>query len=137
MDLIYGTFDENGKRTTTMNGSPMIKGATVHISIFNDSRRTRTIRNIRMEGKVKGGDHFKIDFSEGKVPPSFVINSNEIKSISINGEIESLTSFMPFLIEDLTIELVYGLDNGDTKYTQFTNPEISVIEIAHTEWKVY
>jgi len=138
IDLLYETFDQHGNPTSTMNGSPMLKKAEMHLAFYNNSRRTRTIRNLQIVGKVKNGEHFKIDFSQGKVPPSIVVNQKEIKEITLSGEFEALTNFIPLFPDLLTIELIYENDNGDAQFIQFRDSEIAIIEEpTYNQWQIF
>jgi hypothetical protein len=138
IDLIFENFDHNGQVTSVMNGSPMLYKAKVHLYYYNNSRRTRTIRNLKLVGKVKNGGHFTIDLSQGKMPPSFVVNQKEIKEISLLGECVPFTSFMPFFPDLLTLELVYENDNRDVKYVQFKDSEMIIIdEATFKQWETH
>lgn len=137
INLQYDTFDNNGNRTIPLNGSAMLYAADLHLNIYNTSRRVRTVRNINIVGQVKGGLHFNIDFSGGKLSPSFVISPRETKEISIPGEFTALTDFLPFAPEDLTIEIKYNEDSGKTRFVQIQTEEITIIEDRKKDWQVF
>lgn len=129
IDLYYSNYNREGRQVSPMQGFPMLKSAKIHLSILNDSRRARSVRNIKAEGKIRNGPHFQIDFSQGKVPPSFVISQSETKLITIEGEFAALTDFQPFSPEDIRIELEYGLDSGNTKFSEFGPIEKAIYEL--------